>query len=273
MNACNLGLVLLVLPACVLGTDLVLQKADRAEPANPTVTHSSVLKAVGGKAHLGISANGYFATFENALPHFRAPGPKGGSPCGKRTRTSVTARANNCSYATNASPFNMDTGACDCGVSVTGGVAYGTGGFRPGLGTTAQGDWVIGTLNSTLIDSLNVSEFAVGFSWLVRAGKNVAPTGSFVAPRTAIGTTADGRLLSLEVDGCEQSNACKFNLGKNESDMAQLLIAHGAFHAINLDGGGSSSVVQNGKVINHPTDTDAWLLKKERAVTTIVCIQ
>ena len=78
MNACNLGLVLLVLPACVLGTDLVLQKADRAEPANPTVTHSSVLKAVGGKAHLGISANGYFATFENGLPHFRALGQKAG---------------------------------------------------------------------------------------------------------------------------------------------------------------------------------------------------
>lgn len=265
-------LCIVLLPAFV-GADFVLQKADRAEPAAPTVTNLTVLKGVGGEARLGISANGFLGTFQNAQPHFRAPGPKGGSPCGKRTRTSVTAKANNCSYATNASPFNMGTGACDCGVSVTAGVAYGTGGFKPGLGTTAQGDWVIGTLNSTLIGSLNVTEFAAGFSWLVRAGKNVAPTGSFVAPRTAIGTTADGRLLSLEVDGCEEGKACKFDLGKNESDMAQLLIAQGAYHAINLDGGGSSAVVQNGKIINHPTDTDAWLLKKERAVTTIVCIQ
>ena len=196
-------LCIVLLPAFV-GADFVLQKADRAEPAAPTVTNLTVLKGVGGEARLGISANGFLGTFQNAQPHFRAPGPKGGSPCGKRTRTSVTAKANNCSYATNASPFNMGTGACDCGVSVTAGVAYGTGGFKPGLGTTAQGDWVIGTLNSTLIGSLNVTEFAAGFSWLVRAGKNVAPTGSFVAPRTAIGTTADGSLLSLEVDGCEE---------------------------------------------------------------------
>ena len=74
-------------------------------------------------------------------------------------------------------------------------------------------------------------------------------------------------------DGCEQGKACMYNLGKNESDMAQLLLAHGAWHAINLDGGGSSSVVVDGKVVNHPTDTDAWALKKERAVTTIVCVQ
>ena len=55
--------------------------------------------------------------------------------------------------------------------------------------------------------------------------------------------------------------------------MADLLIAQGAVHAVNLDGGGSSSVVYDGQVVNHPTDWDLWAAKKERAVTTIVCVQ
>ena len=54
--------------------------------------------------------------------------------------------------------------------------------------------------------------------------------------------------------------------------MADLLISVGAVHAVNLDGGGSSAVVVDGQVVDHPTDTDLWARKKERAVTTIVCI-
>ena len=33
-----------------------------------------------------------------------------------------------------------------------------------------------------------------------------------------------------------------------------------------------SAVVVDGQVVDHPTDTDLWARKKERAVTTIVCI-
>ena len=45
-------------------------------------------------------------------------------------------------------------------------------------------------------------------SWLptalqVRNGLNVVGNDTAVAPRTAIGVTKEGRLLSLEVDGCE----------------------------------------------------------------------
>ena len=50
-----------------------------------------------------------------------------------------------------------------------------------------------------------------------------------VAPRTAVGTTQKGELLLLELDGCEPSKGCKFNLGATESAMADLLLAHGAY--------------------------------------------
>merc|ERR1712100_232251 len=156
----------------------------------------------------------------------------------------------------------MDTGACDCGISVSNSTQIGSGGFHPGFGATADGHWVIGTLNSTAVGSLHVTEFISGFSWLVRAGKNVANNGSYVAPRTAIGTTPEGHLLMLEVDGCEPARGCKGDLGKTESAMAELLLQNGAFHAINLDGGGSSTTVKKGKVINRPTDTDHWAIRR-----------
>ena len=106
----------------------------------------------------------------------------------------------------------------------------------------------------------------------VRAGANVAGPDDEIAPRTAVGTTVDGRLLSLVVDGCEPSKHCRFDLGMTPIEFGDRLVAEGAYHAINLDGGGSSTVAIDGHVVNHPTNTDDWLLKQERGVTNIVCV-
>jgi exopolysaccharide biosynthesis protein len=77
----------------------------------------------------------------------------------------------------------------------------------------------------------------------------------------------------LEVDGCEPKRGCKFVLGKTDHEMAALLVAHNVTHAINLDGGGSSTTVENGTVVNRPTNADLWSLRSERTVTTITCIE
>ena len=74
------------------------------------------------------------------------------------------------------------------------------------------------------------------------------------------------------MDGCEPTAGCRLDLGKTEHQTAELLVARGAWHAINLDGGGSSTVWADGEVINHPTDSDKWRLSSERAVTSIACI-
>ena len=65
---------------------------------------------------------------------------------------------------------------------------------------------------------------------------------------------------------------CLHTYGKTEHAMADLLIEHGLVHAINLDGGGSSAVVSNGKLLNHPTSLDVWNVTLERAVVTIACV-
>lgn len=56
--------------------------------------------------------------------------------------------------------------------------------------------------------------------------------------------------LPFQVDGCEPQSGCKEVLGKTDAEMAALLIAEKAVHAINLDGGGSSTTVVNGKVVS-----------------------
>lgn len=42
--------------------------------------------------------------------------------------------------------------------------------------------------------------------------------------------------------------------GVNLWQFADLLIAHGVVNAINLDGGGSSTLVYNGTLVNYPSD-------------------
>ena len=271
--------------ATAAAADFVVVPADRSDPSAPAdLSHISVLPGAGNvSGHPAPpGADGHLAVVSNAAPHFRAFGPAGpdGTACDARVRTSVTARAHGCRLATNAGPFDMSTGACDDGVFIHAGKVIGSGGWRPSLAVTGSGGgtaaaaWVLGTLNASTAAALNVTESVNGFSWLVRDGKNALANkpDTTVAPRTAAGVTRDGRLLLLEVDGCEQARNCRWVLGRTEYEMAELLLAHGAHHAINLDGGGSSSFVVNGTVVNHPTDWDLWAFKKERAVTVITCV-
>ena len=62
-----------------------------------------------------------------------------------------------------------------------------------------------------------------------------------LAPRTAFGISADGRYLyALIVDGRQKG----YSHGADMLDLALLLKAAGASDAINMDGGGSSTLVR-----------------------------
>ena len=69
-------------------------------------------------------------------------------------------------------------------------------------------------------------------------------------PRTAIGTLADGRILIATVDGRRPP----LSVGMTLSELARLMIEFGATDAINLDGGGSTTMVVEGKIVNTPSD-------------------
>jgi exopolysaccharide biosynthesis protein len=69
------------------------------------------------------------------------------------------------------------------------------------------------------------------------------------APRTALGLTKDGHVLLVVVDGRQ-----KHSVGFSLLELALFMQEAGAVDALNLDGGGSSEMVVNGKVVNKPSD-------------------
>ena len=69
-------------------------------------------------------------------------------------------------------------------------------------------------------------------------------------PRTAIGATSDGRVLLAVVDGRRP----EWSDGMLLEELAGLMRSLGAVDAINLDGGGSSTMVLQGNVANRPSD-------------------
>ncbi|MEZ6036488.1 MAG: phosphodiester glycosidase family protein [Planctomycetota bacterium] len=81
-------------------------------------------------------------------------------------------------------------------------------------------------------------------------------------PRTAFGVRADGSLLLLTVDGRTEQSA-----GVSFEELATLLAALGCRDAINLDGGGSSTLFVAGRgVCNQPCDNRRFDHDGERAV-------
>ena len=268
--------IVLIPSAAALATanDALRATADLFDPERPARFTTSVLRGVGGMDQ-NVSADGYLAVVTNAAPHFRAFGPLGGAPCGKLELTSSTAHANGCRWATNGGPFNMSNGDCDAGQFIMNGTTVGSGGYLPMFGASSDGSWVVGTLNQSIAKRWRVAWAINGFSWLVRNGVErvpLTPRALLHAPRTAIGIDESGRLMMLEVDGCEPYKGCPLHLGLTLRGTAELLLAHGVMHAINLDGGGSSVTAENGTVISHPTDSDNWLPRQERRVANIACV-
>lgn len=117
---------------------------------------------------------------------------------------------------------------------------------------------------------------------LVKEGKNVAVenywkevfdgggiAGTSRQPRTAVGATADGKLILLVCDGRNMRGSAGFTL----AELADKLIELGAVDAVNLDGGGSSTMVgSDGKVLNRPCDTGSAEVIVERKISTAVVI-
>lgn len=82
------------------------------------------------------------------------------------------------------------------------------------------------------------------------------------APRTALGITEDGKLLLVTVNG-RQPN---ISVGMSLTELANLLMELGAVQAMNLDGGGSTTMVIRNLVLNLPSDG------KERPVSNAIVI-
>ena len=83
-------------------------------------------------------------------------------------------------------------------------------------------------------------------------------------PRTAMGYTRDGQLIVLAIQGRTPGVAA----GATLEQEARILLSLGCYEALNLDGGGSSCLLVNGKETIRPSDKDG-----ERPVPAVFLIK
>ena len=69
-------------------------------------------------------------------------------------------------------------------------------------------------------------------------------------PRTAVAKLKDGKSLMMTVDGRQPG----VSVGMSLQELAEYLLSLGAVDAMNLDGGGSTTMFLDGKVVNTPSD-------------------
>jgi hypothetical protein len=113
-----------------------------------------------------------------------------------------------------------------------------------------------------------VMDVVGGMPLLVKNGVNVAKSCSsyFCSrnPRTGIGTTADGHILLVTVDGRNPG----VSVGMTLIGFADYMKSLGAVYAVNLDGGGSTTMWVAGQgIVNKPCDSTG-----ERPVTNAVLV-
>lgn len=139
-------------------------------------------------------------------------------------------------------------------------VLSGHGAARDFLAGLEMGDEVV------VETSLDPNWFALGIKQIIGGGPRLVRDGLVHitgeaerfqadilvgrAPRTALGFTADNKLLLVTVNGRQPG----ISVGMTLNELAELMLELGAVQAMNLDGGGSTTMVIRDRVLNLPSD-------------------
>lgn len=135
-------------------------------------------------------------------------------------------------------------------------------GFQPSfkdlafVGMSKSGQLIGGKFHSRQeLDKLEPVFGATFVPVLLKNGKKMAipdkwRTSPARAPRTVIGNYKDDQLLILITEGYDENGRSGATLQEIQNKLVNL----GVMDAYNLDGGGSTSLVLNGRVVNKPSD-------------------
>jgi hypothetical protein len=136
------------------------------------------------------------------------------------------------------------------------------GGFTL-VGQGGGAEWIRANVPGTLTFSGSAAWFAIGGSHVLRPYVESQPGFNVEGrhPRTAIGADDDGFLYLVVIDGRNENSA-----GMDIGELAGYLAGLGVTRAINLDGGGSSTFMRGGQVLNTPSDG------KLRDVSTVISV-
>lgn len=119
------------------------------------------------------------------------------------------------------------------------------------IGMNQSNVLVLGHYSLTQIRQMGIRDAVTFGPFLVVNGKPAITHGDGgwgIAPRTAIGQTQDGTILMLVIDGRQVGS-----LGATLKDVQDIMLEYGAYNVANLDGGASTVLYYNNKIINHPS--------------------
>ncbi|XP_032827150.2 N-acetylglucosamine-1-phosphodiester alpha-N-acetylglucosaminidase isoform X2 [Petromyzon marinus] len=225
------------------------------------------------------------------------PGGDGGCSDYRRETVAETAETRRCLVSANAGFFRPYMGRCLGNIVSDGRSVLGANGVRnANFGIRRDGTIVTGYLSDDEAEEEEEEQdgaeqspwlqLVSGVVWLLRNGSiyinesrvvecgDTQETGTFdrfisvVSARTAVGHDREGRVVLVQIDG--QTDARGVNLW----EFAAFLQAHGVMNAVNLDGGGSATLVLNGTLANYPSDHCAEdpMWRCARRVSTVLCV-
>lgn len=162
--------------------------------------------------------------------------------------------------ATNGDGYNIYNGTPG-GLLIMDGIEYHPVDKDGFFAILSDGSAIIGTQAEYAQYKDQIKEAIGGFgAVLVKDGKiNVTKNANYTASRasrTAVGITADGKVVMMVLDGRQQP----FSAGGSMEEIAQIMLEAGCVHAINLDGGGSTTYLSkpagsdNIQLVNRPSD-------------------
>lgn len=108
-----------------------------------------------------------------------------------------------------------------------------------------------------------------GHTWINAAANGMSPGAvRSRAPRTVVGVRGDGALLLVVFDGRRPG----VSEGVSLTEAADILVSMGAEDAMNLDGGGSSTMVVQDRVRNSPSDAGRTDDDRQREVSNALVV-
>ncbi|MCU0456184.1 MAG: phosphodiester glycosidase family protein [Bacteroidales bacterium] len=143
--------------------------------------------------------------------------------------------------------------------------------------TASDGLFISVKMNNTWFDSLTVyRDVLVTGPLLVQNGNLCTMPGTSLVtsrhPRSAVGTIRNKKVVLVTIDGRDEQAA-----GMTLYELAALMRLLKCRDAVNLDGGGSTTMWIRGKpyngVVNMPSDNKIWDQEGERAVANVLVVK
>ncbi|XP_055933839.1 N-acetylglucosamine-1-phosphodiester alpha-N-acetylglucosaminidase-like [Argiope bruennichi] len=234
------------------------------------------------------TVRGHYVLVSNPLKTLSVlePDQPGGCSLNIRQTVSATSKKHKCTVAINAGYFDTTSGKCLGNVISNGRIAHDSNGIQNAhFGLTKDGKIFTGYVSEENVLSGNLLQLVGGVIWILRNGtgfvnvskklecektEETGPMDHFInilSARSAVGHDEDGNVIIVQVDG--KSGVDGINLNEMETLLQQL----GVVNAINLDGGGSSTLVINGTTANYPYDAcDDQAFTCDRKVSTVLCV-